>query len=340
MTKNESARLLASTLANTHSLERAPSHIVVRDLIGLQAQFSRNPELSLRLRANDLNAHPWDDGLVKIWCQRSTIHVIRRDELGLYLSAADQRGDYRDGWWGMTSKEQAYWAPFIEEQIALGVNTRDMLKEVCLKKGMSPELLQKAFYGWGGLIKEMVRRGRIVCGTGTDKRYALAGEVQWMDRDEARLKLIRRYFDTYGPATRKDCAAFFQWSNQEVKPLLDSVLHEIDSIQIDCICYYYSKPLPDDTVPECVLLPGFDSTVLAYRDRSRMIDPMHLRKVVNMAGIVFPIALLRGKARAKWKLQNNRMEVEPFERLLKKDIAALRRTAKKELGIKELQIIE
>ncbi len=65
------------------------------------------------------------------------------------------------------------------------------------------------FYGWGGLIREMVTRGRIVCGTGTQKEYYIPQSVYWMDRDEARRVFLRRYFDHYGPATVGDCRYFF-----------------------------------------------------------------------------------------------------------------------------------
>lgn len=318
--------LLYASLLGTHSLSRAPRLDVVRDLLGLQAQFASNPPLSLMLRASDFSESDWDAGLVKLWTHRGTIHVLRRDELGLYLSAADMAGEFHDGWWGMTGSEQARWAPFIAEQIAAGNDARDGLKRACLDAGMDESLLQKAFYGWGGLIKEMAWRGMLVCSPGTQKRYALPGPVEWMDRDDARRILVRRYFETFGPATRKDCAAFFGYPMAQLRPVLDSVTEELLCTQIGKERYYHAQPLEDGDVPECVLLPGFDQLVMAYRDRSRFIAPKHLRQVVNAAGIVFPVVIVRGMVRAKWKLKGDCAEIVPFERLYKKDEAAIRRS--------------
>ena len=95
---------LAAALEGVHALNRAPGMEVVRDVCGLQAQFSRNPPLALRLRASDYDPARWSDGLVKVWAQRGTIHVVRADELGLFLSAAGQGGAFRDGWWGIRSR--------------------------------------------------------------------------------------------------------------------------------------------------------------------------------------------------------------------------------------------
>ena len=57
--------LLYYTLRGAHALNRAPKLQLARDLIGLQAQFSRNPEYALRLRASDYSPD-WSEGLIKI----------------------------------------------------------------------------------------------------------------------------------------------------------------------------------------------------------------------------------------------------------------------------------
>lgn len=328
---------LYSTLKNTHTLERAPGNSVVSDLCGLQAQFSRNPQISLRLRASDYDESTWNDGLVKIWSHRGTIHVIRADELGLYLSAAGNNGPFCDGAWGMTQADQQKWAPFIQNEIAKGNDAREGLKNACASAGMDDALAHRTFYGWGGLIKEMVWRGMITCSTGTDKRYSIPEKVEWLDRDDARRTLVRRYFTTFGPATKRDCAAFFGWPAAELNPILSEILPGLHETAVGTQRYYHAAPLQEGEIPPCVLLPGFDQTLLAYRDRSRLIDKVHLRKAVNMAGIVFPVILLRGRIRARWKLDGVRIEVTPFEKLLKKDEAAINKAAGKALNIRKVE---
>ena len=331
--------LLTATLSGAHSLERAPKAQVVRDLLGLQAQFAFNPPLSLQLRASDYSPEGWADGLVKIWSHRGTLHVVEEAELGLYLSAADQAGPFRDGWWGMTAAQQARWAPFLLDQVRAGNDTRDALKRSCIAAGMDDALLRCVFYGWGGLIKELVWRGQLAAVPGSEKRYRIPAPPVWMDRDEARAELVRRYFAAFGPASAEDCAGFFGWKKSELKPVLAEVLPEMMECRWEGVSLWHARPLDGlPRLPDCVLLPGFDAAVLAYRDRSRMIDPAHRLKVTNAQGIVFPIVILRGKARARWKPDGDTLRVTPFERLLKRDIVSIRRAARRELGLRSVEI--
>lgn len=328
--------LLYNSLKNLHLLERAPKEVILRDLMGLQAQFSRNPQISLRLRASDYDDATWGNGLAKIWSHRGTIHVIPEEELGLHLSAKGYPMPFRENWTRLSVADQEKWAPFIIDEIRKGNETRDGLKAACTSAGMDDDLRGRVFYGWGGLIQEMAWRGMLVCCTGTDKRYRIPQDVSFMDPDEARRILLSRYFTSYGPATVKDCAAFFGMKMIQLKPLLQGILAELVCSEIAGEKYYHARPLTEGTIPDCVLIPGFDQLVLGYRDRSRMLDPRHARKLTNVAGIVFPAILLRGMIRARWKLEGNVIIVTPFERLLKKDMTAIRREAKRRLGIEEV----
>lgn len=327
--------LLYNSLKNLHLLQPAPKQAILRDLMGLQAQFSRNPEISLLLRADDYAADTWDDGCAKIWSHRGTIHVVPEDEVGLHLSARGYPRPFEDTW-RLTAAQQEQWAPFIATQIAAGNDTRDGLKAACIDAGMEDDIREKVFYGWGGLIQEMVWRGQIVCCTGTDKRYRIPQRVEFIPQAEAQKIFIRRYFAAYGPATERDCAAFFGMKMGQIRPLLQEILPEMLCTEIDGVRYYHKNPLEEGEIPQCVLIPGFDQLILGYKDRSRMLDKRHARKLTNVAGIVFPALLIRGKIRARWKADGDKVIVTPFEKLLKKDEAAIRREVRARLNIKTI----
>lgn len=333
--------LLYNSLKGLHLLDKTDAHTVVSDLMGLQAQFANYPKVSLLIRASDYRADDPFQGLVKIWSHRGTMHLVPKDELGLHLSALDNRGDFVEGYWGISEAEANRWAPFLEEQIGQGNHTRDGLKEACLCAGMGQGLLQRVFYGWGGLIREMVTRGRIVCGTGTQKEYFLSGQIDWMDRDQARRIFLRRYFERYGPATVTDCRYFFgNWKKSEMDSLLKELLPNLVCTQIDGRKYYSAfEPAMDGSLPECVLVPGFDQLVLGYKDRERMIDRRFLKELTNAAGIVFPSVLIRGRIRARWKLSGNEIRITFFDRRRKKDEAAIRRKIRAVFGRQVKQIV-
>ncbi len=333
--------LLYNSLKGLYLLDKADTHRVVSDLMGLQAQFANYPKASLKIRSSNYREDDPFAGLVKIWSHRGTMHLVPEEELGLHLSAYDNGGPFIHGYWGISQADADYWAPFIEEQIGQGNNTRDGLKTACAERGMGEELLHRVFYGWGGLIREMVCRGRIVCGTGTQKEYFLPKSVVWMDRDQARRVFLRRYFEHYGPATVQDCRYFFSnWKKNDMDPLLKELVPELVCSVIDGKKYYsIYEPVTDGAIPECVLVPGFDQLALGYKDRDRMIDRRFLRELTTISGIVSPSILLRSRIRARWKLDGSRLLVTSFDKRLKRDEAAIRRKVRQVFGKQVKEIV-
>ena len=337
----EKELLLYNSLKGLHLLDKTDSHTVVSDLMGLQAQFANYPKASLRIRASDHQEADPFRGLVKIWSHRGTMHLVPEDELGLHLSAYGNGGPFVEGYWGISRADAESWAPFIEDEIGQGNNTREGLKAACASAGMGEELLHQAFYGWGGLIREMVTRGLIVCGTGTQKAYHIPRSVTWVDRDQARRIFLRRYFEHYGPATVSDCRYFFgNWKKPDMDPLLAELLPELVCTVIDGKRYYsLHEPVTDADLPACVLVPGFDQLVLGYKDRDRMIDRRFLKELTNISGIVSPSVLIRGRIRARWKLDGDRIVITSFDRRLKKDEAAIRQKVRAVFGKQMKQVL-
>ncbi len=326
--------LLYHSLRGLHLIDKVPKAQAVHDLMGLQSQFSDNPRVSLHLRASDYDARDWGKGLVKIWCHRNTMHLVAEEEMGLYLAASDRLGPFEDAWWGMTAADMEKWSPFILEEIAKGNDTREGLKAACRSAGMTEEMCKAAFYGWGGLIKELCYHGKIAGYPGNGKRYRIMQGVDFPEKTQARLTLIDRYFDVFGPASAEDCRAFFGRNKGEMKEYLDKLLPGYCCSDIGGIRCYHKKPLDAiGDMPECVLLPGFDQLILGYGEtRFRAVAEANRKKIVNMAGIVFPGVIVRGQIRAQWKQEAKKVCVTPFEKLLKKDRKAITREAEKKLG--------
>lgn len=325
--------LLYNSLVGLHLLNQSSTETVLEDLIGLQAQFTNYPKVSLMLRANDLDDAKWN-ALVKIWSHRGTMHLVSKREVGLHVSAFGYLGDYEDDYHGIAKDDLHHWADYIEDQIRHGNDTRDGLKAACQAAGMDEKTMEGVFYGWGGLIKQMAMRGRIACKTSGAKAYVALDDVQYYDKTQAQKIMLERYFTHYGPATRKDCLHFFSnWNRKEARQLLDDYLPTILKTTIDCKDYYHTLPLVEDgTIPDVVLIPGFDQFILGYEDRSRFLDQKYAREVTNVAGIISPVILIRKRVRARWMLDGERVIVTPFETLYKKDEAAVKRAVKKAFG--------
>ncbi len=319
--------LLLCTLGRQFLLEKGTKQEVVSALQGLQAQFATNPATALRIRTADFSQASWTQGLIKIWSHRGTIHVVGQGEVGLFLSARGQRQPWTDAPWGLSAKEKVHWAMFIRQQIELGTTQREALKQVCRQAGMGQPLVEKVFYGWGGLIKEMCDRGWIAYQSGTEKSFVLP-QVEWMETEQARHILLERYFQTYGPATWADCAWFTGWKMAEIRRLATDL--PLAAVECQGKVYYYLGELEaKGKLPTCLFLAGFDQLVLGYRDRSRCLEQRDLRNVTNQAGIVYPTILLRGRLRARWRKEPGRLIVTPFRSLSARDQAAIRAKGRK-----------
>ena len=212
---------------------------------------------------------------------------------------------------------------FIRQQIELGTTQREALKQVCRQAGMGQPLVEKVFYGWGGLIKEMCDRGWIAYQSGTEKSFVLP-QVEWMETEQAGAHLYWYwYLQTYGPATWADCAWSTGWKMAEIRRLATDL--PLAAVECQGKVYYYLGELEaKGKLPTCLFLAGFDRLVLGYRDRSRCLEQRDLRNVTNQAGIVYPTILLRGRLRARWRKEPGRLIVTPFRPLPARDQAAIR----------------
>jgi hypothetical protein len=302
--------------------------MVVSKLCGLQAQFANNPKYALRIRGCDFDEEQWRRGLVKTWTFRKTLHVVLEKELGLYLSAQGIPQGWQDGW-GLPAERMEYWAGFLMDRINRGIRGREDLKKQCREKGISAEEEGSVFHGWGGLLYEMSRRGLIAYHSGTAKQFVPCPPLETLPQDEARAVLVRRYFESFGPASIEDCRAFTGYRQRELGPLIRNLGTGLRSLSCGGRDYFYLGKLPEpQALPACVFLTGFDQLIMGYKDRSRIMDGEHRSRVITNSGIVHPTVLLRGRLRASWKKEGDALLIRPFSPLSPKDKALITETGR------------
>jgi hypothetical protein len=311
--------LLSISLQRQFLAGKAPRDRVVSELCGLQAQFANNPKYALRIRGGDFDEGRWHEGLVKIWTFRKTLHTVLEKERALFLSAQGIPQGWQDGW-GLKAGRMAYWSGFLMDRINGGICGREALKKACRERGISAEEEGNVFHGWGGLLYEMSRRGLIAYHPGTAKVFIPCPPLQTLPREEARAVLLRRYFETFGPATLEDAVSFTGWRRRELDALIKESGIKLRSLSCGGKDYFYLGELPPaGPVPPCVFLAGFDQLIMAYRDRSRVMDDGDKRKVITNSGIVYPTVLLRGRLRARWKKDGPLLLIVPFRPLSPRD---------------------
>jgi hypothetical protein len=307
------SEMLSHTLKNQYLLEKADKATVVSDLCGLQAQFANNPKYALRIRASDFMEDTWNEGLAKIWSFRGTLHMVKIEEIGLYLSARGLKSGWEEPRWGLDEGTATYWSEYLMACIAEGIQGREELKARCREKGISQEVMDKVFHGWGGLVREMCDRGMIAYESGTAKRFLVCRDLEFMDRDDARAILIQRYFRAFAPATMEDCARFTGYPKREILRLVAGRSIPLRSVTVEGVEYFHLDDLQGNgEIPRCLFLAGFDQMVMGYQDRSRFMDDRNKSDVVTTTGIIHPTILLHGKLKAKWRKERTGIGITPF----------------------------
>ena len=341
--------LLLRRLQGQHLLTPADSVSVARDLCGLQAQFLRNAVHALRIRTAALAV----EGLVKTWTLRGTVHLIPESDLPLYIRHCGTAEDVcQSGWYRWTAERGHANPPERERELArmtldamaAGIDDREALRDHLRGCGMTGAEEERVFNPWGGMIAELANIGAIAFRVemadashpDETRRYRLLAPFEPMAEHEARLEIARRYLTHYGPVTLRDAAYFLHWTQAEAK----AVFAQLPAECVPCegrSYWHIPGDAPDRCLPEVILLAGFDPLMLGYRkEDSPFLPPEHLRGIFNLAGIVNPAILLRGRVVGKWKEAKGRVELTAFEPIGARDRRRIEQEAERLYTIRKM----
>ncbi len=309
MTSDE---LRLTRLAGQHLLAPADTQTVVRGLCGMQAQFLSHALHGLAIRGGSGGT----DGLCKSWTIRGTMHVFAEDDLPLFLHEGRTHFlrpvDTMESDEYLAARRKQYFAELIVDSIAQGACERETLKAVCERAGMTERESRSSFDPWGGLLRALSEAGRICLIVQEKKAYRLCPAFEPMAEAAAREELLRRYFTNFGPATVRDAAYFFGWTQARVKAAMAGL--PLAELALDGEIYYrVGTEIPDAELPEYLFLAGFDQLMLGYeKTRSPFLPPEHVRDIFTRAGFVRPALLVRGTVAGWWNRKGNRLTVTLF----------------------------
>ncbi|GAA2719070.1 winged helix DNA-binding domain-containing protein [Actinocorallia aurantiaca] len=154
---------------------------------------------------------------------------------------------------------------------------------------------------------------------GRSSRPAWAAVESWLgspvDRTAEVGEVVCRYLAAFGPASVADMQ---KWSGltglTEICSRLE--LRTFRDEQGRLLYDVPDAPLPDEDAPAPVrFLAEYDNAILSHADRSRIIDDLHVAKVISKNGIVKGTVLVDGFVAGVWKLEKAALTVTPFAAL-------------------------
>lgn len=319
-----------ATLARQLLLQREPLGVVdaVRRLVALQAQHPASPYLALwnRLRdfaPADLDAAFAEHAVVKATLMRITLHAVHADDWPAFRAAMQPtlragRFDSRLTATGVTPDDaEALAARLVEfaHQPRSVAGIKAWLEDL----GVAPEPgVMRALRGYTPVLHAPTGGP---WSFGQRPSY-LAATPPALDPDAcaAGLQLLlRRYLEGFGPASVADVAQFAMVQRGRVTAALESLAGVVERLDGPDGKPLYDVPgaprPPGETPAPPRLMAMWDSTLLAYADRARVIPPEYRKLVTRVNGDVLPTLLVDGYVAGVWRPAEGGIEASAFHPL-------------------------
>jgi hypothetical protein len=321
-------RLTAQLIAGPRA--RDPVQVAER-LLAIQGQEPRGARLAVRARSTDLTAADVDRALTEerslviAWLNRGTLHLVRSDDYpwlhALTTPPQSTSSIRRLSQEGVDANATDRAVARIERALADdGPLTRNELAGRLAAAGI-PTKGQAMYH----ILFQANIRGVLVRGPMVGSRHAYVLVRDWLgerprfERDRALAELARRFLAGHGPATDRDLAKWAGLPLRDARAGLAAIAGELVDLDDGLVDLANRPPAAD--LPPPRLLGEFDPVLLGWSSRDPLVG--HHRDAIIAGGLFRQFALVRGRAAATWTISDGEVVIEPFDRLARKDAAAL-----------------
>lgn len=295
-------------------MQLAPADAIER-LVALQAQEPASPYIALLARlegfsAGALHAAFVERRVVKSTLMRVTLHVVSaRDYVRFWPGLAPMLRRWREA----SLRRFGIEIP-LEEIGRTAMEYASRPRTAAELRSFLPELPPPGpagqLDGWWAVrvhLPFVITPGEAPWTFGRGQRFVTA--QAWLDEplvpeDEGLRHLVRRYLAAFGPATLGDMAQFSGILRSHLKEALGELGDELSNYRTEAGRLLYDltdSPLTAADAPSPPrLLPMWDSLLLAYEDRGRVIPAQYRRRVIQVNGDILPTVLLDGHVAGVW----------------------------------------
>ncbi|MFE5919114.1 winged helix DNA-binding domain-containing protein [Streptomyces sp. NPDC056468] len=322
-----------ATLSRQLLLEREPLTVAdaVRRVVALQAQHPASPYLALWNRVAgfapaELDAAISGRAVVKATLMRITLHAVHAGDYPVFRAAMQptlyaSRLGFRFADAGLTPADADELVP---ELLAFACRPRTSAQmQAWVEERLGVEKKDGAWWGLkayaplhhaptGGPWSFGLRPSFVAAGTEP------VPEGRAVD-PQALQTLILRYLAGFGPASVADVAQFAMVQRAPVRQALSALDGTIEQVQGPDGNTLFDLPAaprpPADTPAPPRLMAMWDSILLAYADRSRVIPPAYRPLVIRNNGDVLPTLLVDGYVAGVWRPVQGGIEATAFHSL-------------------------
>jgi hypothetical protein len=306
--------------------ERLPVVDAVRRVVGLQAQEPASPYLALWNRIEDFDPADLDAAfaaheVVKATLMRITLHAVTAEDYPAFHNAmrfalrAARLGDRRYTSTGLSTADADALLPHLLELARRPSSGPEIEAALTERLGReSPRHLWWALRTFAPLAHAPTGGP---WSFGTRPSYVTAAvSPTAVDQAESERRLARRYLEGFGPASVADLARFATLYRSRAKSALQAIEDELERYEGPDGTELFDVPggsLPAEDVPAPPrLLPMWDSVLLAYDDRGRVIPPDFRRLVIRVNGDTLPTLLVDGYVAGVWRAVPDGIEATAF----------------------------
>jgi hypothetical protein len=333
-------QLNRSTLARQALLrrERVSLEDAIRGAVALQAQDSASPYIALWNRIDDFDPVELDAAyrsreIVRATLMRITLHAVHRDDYAMLHGAMvrrlrDRVHDRRFTDSGLSLAELDALIPVVADRLSVPHTVPEIEAVLEEHLGASPHK------GVWWAMKQFAPLHHAPSGApwsfGPRNAFMAAGGAP-QDPSDALKAFLRRYLEAFGPATRQDFGQFTLQTQAAIKPALESME---DSLEIhegpdgEILYDVGGGLIPDEDTPVPPrLMAMWDSILLAYADRTRVIPEAYRKIMIRRNGDVLPTLLVDGYVAGVWRPIDGGIEATAFRQLSRENWDGLGREA-------------
>jgi hypothetical protein len=316
----------------------------VRHLLAVQAQDHHAALWAIGLRTQladeaGIERAIQQRRIVRSWPMRGTLHLVAAEDLRWMLAL-------------MAARIIALDSKRIERDFGLHERALGQCREAAVRALEGGRRLSRpALYAALGergidvagprglqILGRLAHEGLLCQGPREGRQPSFVLLEEWiapqatLDQDEALAQLARRYIVGHGPASVRDLAWWSGLTLRDAQRAWDFTRADFAVMQQDGIEYRFVESDVPPGKPAVHLLPAFDEYLVGYADRSAMIAPADLRRVIGANGLFKPTVIIGGRVAATWKreLRKDRVDITlaPLRGLNASEHKAIARAAK------------